>query len=117
MKYISCLIVISVLFTSCEKEEIKQITYRVNEAYTPVEINYLDKDGEISTVVFAFESIEDEWTYNFEAKPGDIFYASAMYSDSLSSVSIAVLIDDKVFREKYSEKEPRRYTTVSGTIP
>lgn len=106
------------LLSSCEKEgDIKQLTYRVDEAYTPVEISYRRASGEIITVNQAFESVEDEWNYQCEAKAGDIFYASVVYNDTIASVKVAVLIDGKVYREKYSEKEPRQYITVSGTIP
>jgi hypothetical protein len=111
-------VLILVFVSGCVKEpDPVSVSYRIGEAYAPVEIAYRDHNGNLQTRTVSFESIQDTWQETLSMNPGEIVYLSAFYSDSLSSVKVQIMTDGKVYKEAYSVREPDKYLIVSGVIP
>jgi hypothetical protein len=106
------------IITGCETEQLPvKVDYVITNAYSETEIKYQDENGTLHTETVEFESIEDRWKYSFPGEKGNIVYISTRYYDSTSSVNVQILLDGKIYKEKYSEKEPGQYITISGSIP
>ncbi|MBN2175080.1 MAG: hypothetical protein JW731_13180 [Bacteroidales bacterium] len=116
-KLIFVAFVLLVIFACDEENSPVKVQYRVSDAYAETHISYQNESGSLESETINFQSAEDTWNYSFEAKHGDIVYISAQYADTASSVNISILLDGKVYKEKYSESEPGKIITVSGTIP
>lgn len=111
-------VLILVLISGCVKEpDPVRVSYRISQAYAPVEISYRDHIGNQQTRTVSFESILDTWQESLSMQPGEIVYLSAFYSDSLSSVKVQILTNGKVYKEAASVREPDKYLIVSGVIP
>jgi hypothetical protein len=112
------LFLIVVLFSGCMKEPDPVIvSYRVSQAYAPVDISYRDHNGDLNMRTIQFESTQDTWQETLSMQPGEIVYLSAFYSDSLTSVKIQIITDGKIYKEATSTREPDKYLIVSGVIP
>lgn len=118
MKKLIYISLIFIVLVACEKErqEVK-VKYEISNAYSPLEINYRNSDGNIATETVDFESNEDVWNYTYTDNRGEIVYISTRYTDSTSSVNVQILVDGKVYKQGSSNNEPYKYITVSGTIP
>ena len=118
MKKLIYISLIFIVLVACEKErqEVK-VKYEINNAYSPVDVTYKNSDGQIVTETIDFESIEDNWTYNFQDKRGEIVYLGASYTDSTSSVNVQITVDGKIYKQGSSNNEPYKYLILSGTIP
>jgi hypothetical protein len=111
-------VIVLLFITGCEKqEEFVKVSYRVSQAYSPVEISYLNPRGDLEKVSYDFESIQDVWQTNFEIPKGEIVYLSVVYHDSVSSVKAQIMAGGKVFKEASSVQKPGIDITVSGVIP
>lgn len=116
-KLIFISLVITVLI-ACEKERKEvSVKYEISNAYSTVEVSYLNSDGNIIAETINFESIEDVWNYSYMDKRGEIVYISTRYADSTSSINVRILVDGKEYKQGSSNNEPNKYITVSGTIP
>lgn len=111
-------IIFSVIAVSCEKDskEVK-VTYLATDSDSDFEIVYRDENNKTVSENVNITSAEDEWIYTFTAEEGDIVYLSAYYADPTSSISLKIMLDEKVFRQGYSVNDTTRWVTVSGTVP
>jgi hypothetical protein len=106
------------MLASCEKEpEEVKVTYLATNSDSEFQIVYRDENNKTTTKTVNVNSADDEWIYKFDAEKGDIVYLSAYYADPESSISLKIMIDEKVFRQGYSVNDTTRWVTVSGTIP
>ncbi len=106
------------LLLSCNKEEESvEVSYHLSNAYSTTYITYKNETDKLERDTLYFESGEDEKTYVVQLNKGDIVYFSALYIDTLSSVSIEILLDGKVFKSATSYNDAGKYTIVSATIP
>jgi len=106
------------LLLGCEKESSQvQVKYLVNDGYSKTEITYLDENNNLNTKNIDFQSSEDDWEYSFSRKKGNIVFLSSVYHDTISSINIKILLDGKIYKQGFSNNEPDKYLTVSGTIP
>ena len=118
MKKVIFLIVIAITISSCNKDDLEvDVTYRVSKAYSVTTVSYPNDDGIMSIDTVHFDSGEDIWTYFFTGESGEIFFVSAIYVDSASSVTVEVLLDGKIYKSGSNNNEPGKYVIVSGTIP
>ena len=117
MKYFIIAFLIVLLF-SCQKEdELVKVKYRLGKAYSTTYIAYRDDKGKMQKDTLLFMSGEDTKTYSLNKRRGDIVYLSALYTDSLSSILLEILLDEKVYKSTLSNNEAGKYVIVSGTIP
>ncbi|MCD4730745.1 MAG: hypothetical protein K8R74_09110 [Bacteroidales bacterium] len=118
MKKLIYISLIFIVLIACEKERQEvMVKYEISNAYSPVEVNYRNSDGNVLAETIDFESVEDVWTYSYTDKRGEIVYISTRYTDSTSSVNVRILVDGKIYKQGSSINEPNKYITVSGTIP
>jgi hypothetical protein len=102
----------------CEKESGPvNITYRVSQSYSPVDITFLNREGNLENRIVEFSGIQDVWQKSLQLLPGEIVYLSAVYGDPASAVKVQIIADGKVFKEGSSVQQPNVYVTVSGVIP
>lgn len=118
MKKLIYISLIFIILTACDKErEEVKVKYEISNAYSPIEVNYRNSDGNIIAETIDLDSVEDVWSYNYTDNRGEIVYISSRYTDSTSSVNVQILVDGKVYKQGSSNNEPNKYITVSGTIP
>lgn len=113
-KYIFILLVI---LASCEKDNIRQVSYRVTDSVSGFNIRYLDENGELISDKITTQSAQDVWQYNFESHDGEIVFISTNYKDPASSVKVQILIDGKLYRQSASKNDTISFVTVSGVVP
>ena len=121
------IIILSVAFASCSKTgEPRKVKYYISGLAEPFDIVYQAKDSVISETI-DLESINDVWTYQFEADQGSITY---LYIESQEEVAssmellISINIDNKVFRQaedwdgtKVAGGDTLFYVHQRGTVP
>lgn len=118
MKKISIVFFAVLLFSACNKEdETIAVQYKASNGFSNTQIKYRDAEGVLVSENIDFEGGEDVWTYSFDGKKGDIVFVSARCYDSISSITLQILLDGKVFKEGTSNNETDEILTVSGTIP
>lgn len=110
--------IVLVSLLSCTKENEKQtVKYRVSNATAATNIAYRNEESVIINQTVDFDSPEDIWTHSTEMNLGDIVYLSAVYYDSTSSVTVEVIVDGKIYKQRSSVNEPEKYVIASGTVP
>lgn len=117
MKKILTLMLLSVIFTACEKEHDQGIKYLITGNSSGFIVNYRDAAGNVINKTVIVASAEDQWTYSYNAEEGEIVFVSAIYKDINSSIKIQILIDGKVYKQGSSKYDTINYVTVSGTVP
>ena len=117
MKKILTLMLLSVIFTACEKEHDQGIKYLITDNSSGFIVNYRDAAGNVINKTVIVASAEDQWTYSYNAEEGEIVFVSAIYKDINSSIKIQILIDGKVYKQGSSKYDTINYVTVSGTVP
>ena len=107
-----------IITAACEKDskEVK-VTYIATDSDSDFEIVYRNENNKTVSKTVDITSAEDEWIYTFKGEEGDIVYVSAYYADPASSISLKIMLDEKVYRQGYSVNDTTRWVTVSGTIP
>ena len=117
MKYLVIIFLVFLLF-SCNKEnEVVEVIYRLSNGYSKTFVAYQKEEGDLQKDTLYFESGEDVKNYTIDVKKGDIVYLSALYEDSLSSISLEILLDGKIFKSSSSNNEAGKYVIVSATVP
>jgi len=116
-KLILFVLVITAFLVSCQKEELKQVVYRITNSASGFSVSYLASDGSLQTENITTGSAADTWTYSYEAEKGAIVFVSASYKDINSAVKVQVLIEGKIYKEGSSIADTTNFVTVSGTIP
>lgn len=111
------ILIIGILVSCSKSKEPVVATYKISQANSDIAIEYLDLNGQLQSEILSFESQEDMWYHTFFALEGQLLYISAIYSDSMTSVSVQISLDGKLFKEKISNQDPDRYIIVSGTVP
>ena len=115
---ITVILIFLMIIFGCEKEKSSvSVEYRVSNAYSETEITWRTADAAQMKKTILFESVEDEWKQQFRASRGNIVYLSGIYHDTASSVTLQIIVDGKIYKQKTSINEPGKYVTVSGTIP
>lgn len=96
------IIILSAALASCSKSgEPRTVKYYISGLAEPFTITYQKEDTVIQEII-DLESINDVWTYSFEAEQGHITY---LYLESQEEVAasmellISINIDNKVFRQ------------------
>lgn len=110
-------LILLVIFTACEKDSSRLVSYRVTDSLSGFNVRYLDENGELVTDKITVQSALDVWQYNFESYDGEIVFISTNYKDPASSVKVQILIDGKLYRQSSSKNDTLSFVTVSGVIP
>ena len=118
MKGFLALVICFVLMTACEKEnDSVQVEYRVVNGYSETGISWRGCNEIMHTTDYLFTGAADTWNQKIEVSPGQIVYLAGIYHDTASAVTLQIMIDGKLFRQKSSKNEPGKYLVVSGTVP
>jgi len=104
--------------SACEKfDEEKQVSYLISNCESGFNVTYRDKNRTLIKKDISTSSAEDNWSYSFTCKQGDIVYVSAIYNDISSEINVQILVDKKLFKQASSKYDTLNFVTVSGTIP
>jgi len=118
MKKLTILIIIvTAIFTSCEKRENKQVKYVATDAISDFTIQFRDATGDIQSETIAAESAQDKWQKSFILEQGEIVYLSGKYNDPSSSLKLIIYVDGKIYKQGSSVGDTVKYLTVSGVVP
>ena len=113
-KYIFFLLII---LSACEKDNSRQVTYRITDSVSGFEVRYLDENGQLISEMITTQSAQDIWQYTYVGEDGDIVFISANYKDPASAIKVQILVDGKLYRQSSSKNDTIMYITVSGVLP
>ncbi|MBI9038492.1 MAG: hypothetical protein JEY97_10195 [Bacteroidales bacterium] len=116
-KVLAALIIFLFAMVSCEKENEKQVKYLITDSASDYEVSFRNENGILINKSVSVESEEDNWSYEFTGKEGQILYVSAIYKNIESGIDVNILIDGKIYKEAQSLYDTLNYVIVSGTIP
>lgn len=110
-------IILLVILAACEKDNSRQVTYRITDSVSGFDVRYLDENRQLISEKIAVQSQQDVWQYNYTGEDGGIVFVSANYKDPASSIKVQILVDGKLFRQSASKHDTISFVTVSGVLP
>jgi len=117
MKKLLIILIFAFIFWGCTDNQSSKVTYLATLSNNPVQIEYLNKNGNLVDTLFDARSEDDQWQVTFPAEEGEILFLSGKYRDIQSSLKLMIIINGKVYKEAYSEADTNNFLIVSGTVP
>lgn len=102
---------------SCEKDDERQVTYRITDSVSGFDVRYWNEAGQKVTEKIITQSAQDVWEYSFLSEDGGIVFVSTNYHDPASAIKVQIMVDGKVYKQASSVNDTISFVTVSGVIP
>jgi len=117
MKKLLIILIYSFILWGCTGYRLSQVTYLATLSTNPVQIEYLNRNGNLVDTLFDARSEDDQWQVTFPAEDGEILFLSGKYHDIHASLKLMIKINGKVYKEAYTEADTNNFLIVSGTVP
>jgi hypothetical protein len=111
------LLISALVFFSCDKENSRQVIYRITDSASGFNVRYLDVSGELISEKIITQSAQDVWNYSFQSEDGGIVFVSTNYKDPESAIKVQIMIDGKIYKQAASKNDTISFITVSGVVP